>query len=134
MIAFNELLHGHLLSDVPLTHQHNLEELLKRINMVRDAWDQPMIVTSGYRSLAEHENIYRKMGISSDKVPMGSKHLTGQAVDISDPDGQLQHWLRNDPKGITIIEQAGLWCEDGTTNWVHFQWVPPGSGNRWFKP
>jgi len=59
-----------------------------------------------------------------------SKHLTGQAVDIAD-DGKLKAWLVARPE---ILEQAELWCEEGTHGWVHFQIVPPKSGRRWFLP
>lgn len=134
-VTLKELLHGHQLTDMPHTHEVNLETLLKRINIIREAWGQPMTVTSGYRSIQEHKDIYRTKGIKNDKIPMGSAHLTGSAVDIYDQHGELEHWLRNDAKGITCLEQSELWCEDDpTTPRVHFQIYPPKSGHRWFKP
>ncbi len=137
-ITFNELLHGNLISDVPIVHQHNLEELLVRINKVRDAWNRPMIVTSGYRTLAEHQDIYNRQWIKAGrpepkpKVPMQSAHLSGCAVDIADADGSLQTWLRTTDEGKKVLEDAELFCEDGTVGWTHFQSIMPKSCHRWF--
>lgn len=111
----------------------NLAELLKKINEIRFLWGKPMIVTSGLRDLADHKRIYHDKGISDDKIPMGSKHLFGQAVDISDPNRELQKWCKDNEKEL---ERIGLWMEDfsATPNWCHFQIVPPKSGKRWFIP
>lgn len=133
-ITLKELLHGHQLTDMPHNHEVNLETLLKRINIIREAWNRPMIVTSGYRSIQEHKDIYRTKGIKDANIPMGSQHLTGEACDVSDPDGQLFSWLQS-REGICCLEQAKLWCEDDqTVPRVHFQCRPPKSGKRFFKP
>lgn len=139
MISLKELLKGTNISDVPLSHQHNLEELLIRINKIRSAYNKPMTVTSGYRSMQDHIRIYSekasKAGVEFDpkKVPMGSSHLTGCAVDISDPDRELQKWCT---ENVNILEEVGLWCEsfEYTANWTHLQIVPPKSGKRFFIP
>lgn len=78
--------------------------------------------------------IYKNKGITDPKkIPMKSKHLYGQAVDISDPNQKIQAWCKSNEACLVSI---GLWMEDFsvTTNWVHFQIVPPGSGKRWFMP
>lgn len=134
MIAFNELIKGSVLSDIPIQHQQNLDELLKRINVIRAAWGKPMLVTSGYRSLQDHLRIYSQRGITDrSRIPMASQHLSGEAVDISDPNKELQAWVL---QNVALLEQVGLWCEsfDSTVNWAHFQIRPPKSGNRFFKP
>jgi hypothetical protein len=138
MLTFKELLSGHTLSEVPIAHQHNGEELLKRMNLVRTAWAKPMLVTSGYRSLQDHLRIYSqlasKRGVEFDpkKVPMGSSHLSFSAVDISDPDGSLYEWCQANKK---ILEDVGLWCEEKDDQArVHFQIYQPKSGKRFFKP
>jgi uncharacterized protein YcbK (DUF882 family) len=125
MISLSELLHGHDINDVPAEHQQNLEELLKRINLIREAWGQPMIVTSGYRSAEDQARI-------NPKAPQ-SKHMIGCAVDIADPDESLAAWNH---ANIALLEQVGLWCEatESTVGWEHYQWLPPGSGNRFFIP
>lgn len=131
MITMLELMGSHTIAEIPLEHQHNLETLLKVINLVRAEWGKPMQVTSGYRSLQEHLIIYSKRGITDrDKIPMKSNHLIGCAVDISDPKLELTQWL----KFNNIPEKYKLFCEDGNSDWVHFQTVPPKLGSHWFLP
>ncbi len=111
----------------------NLDELCRRLNLVRAAYGKPMKITSGLRDMEDHKRIYRNKGIADDKIPMGSKHLFGQAADIFDPKQELQTWcLLN----VDKLEEFGLWCEsfEVTLNWVHMQIIPPKSGKRFFKP
>lgn len=122
-ISMKELLGSHNINDVPIAHQHNLEELKKRINLVRDAWGKPMIVTSGYRSEADQRRINPKA--------MQSKHLIGAAVDIADPDGLLYEWTVKNEK---LLEEVGLWVEVRRGGWIHYQMLPPRSGRRFFLP
>jgi LAS superfamily LD-carboxypeptidase LdcB len=137
MISMAELLQGKKLEEQKIDVQANLTTLLQRVNMIRTAWAKAMTVTSGLRTMEDHIRIYKekaeKAGVPFDlsKVPMGSRHLTGGAVDISDPKLELTAWLKANPK---VLEDAGLWCEEGNANWVHFQISPPKSGNRWFYP
>lgn len=129
-----ELIKDTPISDISLEIQHNLEEVLLRINKIRTAYNKPMTVTSGYRTMQDHIRIYNAKGIMDlKKIPMQSRHLYGKAVDISDPNKDLQKWcLAN----IKMLEDVGLWLEDfsATPNWVHFQIEPPKSGKRMFKP
>lgn len=111
----------------------NLVELLEKLNKIRVLWNHPMTITSGLRDLEHHKEIYRKKGIPDNKIPLQSRHLSGQAADISDPDKKLQEWCKlNEAK----LAEIGLWCEDFnfTNNWVHFQSISPGSGKRFFIP
>lgn len=103
----------------------NLATLLERMNKVRAAYARPMVVSSGLRSEADQARI-------NPKAPK-SRHLTGQACDIADPQGELQAWcLANE----ALLAEIGLWMEDFayTKGWAHFQVVPPKSGHRWFVP
>jgi hypothetical protein len=76
--------------------------------------------------------IYAAKGITDKaKIPMKSLHLRGAAVDIADPSGKLMLWCKSN---VDILEQVGLWCEEGTKGWVHFQSQPPRSGKRFFLP
>jgi hypothetical protein len=134
MLSLQELLMGKSFSSIPTEHQGNMLELLLRINKIRAAYGKPMIVTSCYRSLQEHLDIYKRKGITDQsQIPMKSKHLYGQAVDISDPKRELQVWCSNN---VPLLEEIGLWMEDFpyTSNWCHFQIIAPASGNRFFKP
>lgn len=117
----------------------NMKVLLKRVNVLLSIYGKTPGVTSGYRTPAKHIQIYqqiaKKQGKIFDisKVPFGSKHLTGQAVDLYDPKQQFQLFLTEHTK---YLEDIGLWCEDftATKDWVHLQCVPPKSGARFFKP
>lgn len=135
MISLKEILMGRVeFNDLPKEYQDNLMILLERINKVRAAYGKPMKVTSGYRSLEDHLRIYRNKGITDQsRIPMKSKHLSGLAIDIFDPNKDLQKWcLANE----SLLEQYQLWMEDfsATPNWCHFQCDPPKSGKRWFLP
>jgi uncharacterized protein YcbK (DUF882 family) len=114
--------------------QANVTILHEKINKIRALWGKPMVVTSGVRDIEDHKRIYREKGITDEaKIPMKSKHLFGQACDISDPKQELQKWCL---ENVDKLEEIGLWCEDfkATKNWVHFQIIPPKSGKRFFKP
>lgn len=101
----------------------NINTLLDRMNQVRKLWAKPMFVTSGLRSKEDQERI-------NPKAPK-SKHLIGAAIDISDPDGSLNKWCKDNEQTLVDI---GLWMEERQGRWQHFQILPPGSGNRWFNP
>ncbi len=107
----------------------NLEVLLTRINKVRLAWNRPMVVTSGLRSLAQQQLLIAEGKSNASK----SHHLTGEAVDIYDPDKALAAWTKDN---LMLMTEIGLWMEsfESTPTWVHFQICPPKSGNRIFIP
>lgn len=110
----------------------NLLRLLLAMNKVRAKWAHPMIVSSGLRSTEKHIEIYKAKGISEDKVPMGSQHLHGNAVDIADPNGVLFQWCQENED---FLKEAGIGAiELGTKGWVHFQTVPTALGHFWFNP
>jgi len=64
-----------------------------------------------------------------------SKHMTGQAVDIYDPDGDLDDWLMTG-EGQAALAALNLWMEhpSATKSWSHLQTLPPRSGRRVFYP
>jgi uncharacterized protein YcbK (DUF882 family) len=139
MISMKEFLGHATIADLSLDHAHNAEELLKRINILREAWGKPWIVTSGYRTMQDHLRIYsqinskrRAQGLDDLRVPTSSKHLSGEAIDIYDSGLKITKWLKeNDSARLQAVD---LYCEEGNDNWVHFQLRPPKSGKRWFKP
>lgn len=64
-----------------------------------------------------------------------SKHMTGQAIDIYDPDESLDNWLVS-MEGQAALKEIGLWMEhpSATKGWSHIQSLPPKSRNRVFFP
>jgi len=135
MISMKELLSNQVvdISMLDAVAQANVTILLEKINVIRTAWAKPMKVNSGFRTMQHHLEIYKAKGTAPSKIPMKSKHLYGQAVDISDPQRLLQTWCK---QNVQILESTGLWMEhfSVTTTWCHFQIVPPPSGNRFFMP
>jgi uncharacterized protein YcbK (DUF882 family) len=105
-----------------LQHKENITELLRRVNELRTAYGKPLLVTSGYRSLEDHLRIYKAKGITDQsKIPMKSRHLSGEAVDfapVEESISEFQKWVKDN---IKEMERIGLWFEDfsATPTWVH---------------
>ena len=129
-------------SDLDSQTQKNADEVIRRVNALGCSF--PRLCSSFVRSKARQIDIYRnkaalKMFPFTDgtfvlaKVPLRSKHITGEAIDVADTDGKLKAWVR---ANIAKLEEDGLWCEDFayTDVWVHFQIAPPKSGKRFFIP
>lgn len=99
------------------------------------------LLLSSYRALTKDDEIrkvnsgWRPIGINAATPGAAprSKHMLGQAIDISDPEGDLDEWAMDHPD---ILQSIGLWQEhpSATKSWAHFQIVPPRSGKRVFYP
>lgn len=109
--------------DVDDVTLRNMEDLCRKVNALN--YTPAMYASSCLRSLKDQKRINPKA--------MGSSHLYGCAVDISDPKGQLAGWLKNHPE---LLVNCGLWMEDPryTKGWVHLATYIPKSGNRIFVP
>lgn len=125
MITLEEALHGHSADDIPKEYLENLKALIVKVNVIRAAWDKPMTVTSGIRTMADQMRI-------NPKAPK-SNHLTGHAIDIADEGLKLTAWLKK-AEGEALLEKLAIYCEEGNKNWVHLQSIPPKSNRRWFLP
>lgn len=111
MITEKEILMGRVKKE-DLTPElgANLSKLLTAINIVRAAYGKPMSISSGYR-----DSVYnKKIGGAPN-----SWHTKCGAVDISDPNRELQKWVMNN---LDVIRQSGLQLEpfSKTPNWIHF--------------
>ena len=84
-------------------------------------------VSSGWRPPQVNSN--------TPNAAPNSKHMLGKAIDLYDPDGDLDNWLMTD-FGIACLEALGLWIEHPacTKSYTHIQTVPPGSNKRVFWP
>ncbi len=104
----------------------NAAELLGRVNNLLAAlgWADPD-VRSGWRPHAIND--------ATSNAAAHSKHLTGQAIDLADPDRSLARAIKLEPD---VLVQFGLFAEDfrWTPSWVHLQSVPPKSGRRIYVP
>lgn len=107
---------------IPRSLDKNLTDLVIKINKVRSAYNKPMIVSSGYRSVI-YEHSKGRSGLSD--------HCKCQAVDIYDPDKSLAKWVH---KNEELLASIPLWIENTevTTNWVHF--TTKEKSRRFFNP
>ena len=82
-------------------------------------------VNSGWRPKTVNE--------ATANAANGSRHLTGQAVDLPDRDRTLATWCVDN---LDVLKEIGLWMEDPrwTKSWVHVQIVPPNSGKVVYIP
>lgn len=110
-------------SEVDPITLRNLEDLCRKVNALN--YTPPMYATSCLRSIKDQKRI--------NPSAMGSSHLYGCAVDISDPKGELARWLQ---VRIVMLAECGLWMEnpDSTKGWTHLQSYAPKSMKRIFNP
>lgn len=122
-IAHHEVLMGRD-KDAPLSPEQkaNLDRLVVALNVVRQAYGKPMRVSSGYRP-----GVFNLKAGGAKK----SAHLTCEACDFADEDGELAAWCL---KNVPLLEKAGLYLENPsfTKGWVHLQTRP--TKNRIFVP
>lgn len=104
----------------------NAEHLLRRIDVVRDAFGAPLIITSGYRSPDYNVSI----GGSQR-----SAHCEGRAVDLNDPDANLARFLLSE-RGLSLLASLSLYMEhpNYTQGWIHLTSRAPASKRRVFIP
>lgn len=120
-------------ADLTATVVLNATHLLRKVNQ--------LLALSG---LALEQHFTTRTPISSGWRPPAvnaytpgaaprSKHMTGDAVDIYDPEGELDEWCM---EHLDILAEYGLWMEhpSATKGWCHLQQVPPRSGRRVFYP
>jgi hypothetical protein len=85
------------------------------------------LVSSGWRP----PQINRQVKGAAPK----SKHMTGEAVDLYDPEGDIDNFLMSG-QGQRVLASLGLYIEhpSATKSWSHIQIVPPRSQSRIFYP
>lgn len=99
------------------------EEIVRRANLLLEAFGEFRTVRSGYRPPA--------VNAVTPGASLHSKHLTCQAIDIEDHDGSLDAWCL---EHSSILASLGLWQESpkNTPTWAHVQSIAPASGHRVF--
>jgi hypothetical protein len=85
------------------------------------------LVSSGWRP----PQINRQVKNAAPK----SKHMTGEAVDLYDPEGDIDNFLMSG-QGQRVLASLGLYIEhpSATKSWSHIQIIPPRSQLRVFYP
>lgn len=117
-------------------HRANADMLLSRVNTLLDravlaGINLRINPQTGSLISGQHNGGWRP-----PECPIGalnSAHKSGQAVDIYDPDGELDDWLMHDLQHLTLL---GLYMEHpaATRGWCHLTTRAPRSGNRVFYP
>lgn len=128
MITFEQFWRGR-----DVTHARDLTQRIRdnaavtmaRAIMLLEAAGVSTTISSGWRPPAINAGV---KGAAAK-----SKHMTGEAIDLADPKGDLGRWCL---ENLATLERLGLWLEhpSKTPTWVHLQIVPPGSGRRVFYP
>ena len=82
-------------------------------------------ISSGWRP--------QEVNAATPNAATRSKHMTGDAVDLFDPDGEIDGWCMDH---LDVLSEIGLWMEhpSATKGWSHLQQIPPRSGRRIFYP
>lgn len=103
----------------------NAQRTVSLANALLDRFGQYRSVNSGWRPAL--------VNATTPGAAQNSKHMLCQAIDLHDPDGDLDEWCLDHPD---VLEQLGLWQEfpGSTKGWTHVQIVPPKSGKRVFYP
>ena len=103
----------------------NADETVRKANQLLRTFGESRTVNSGWRPPS--------VNAATPNAALKSKHMTGQAIDLADPDGDLDEWCM---ENLATLEEIGLWLEHpaATKGWCHLQIVPPKSGKRVFYP
>jgi uncharacterized protein YcbK (DUF882 family) len=103
----------------------NATELLRRVNDLLAVFGEERGVRSGWRP--------PQVNASTPNAAPFSKHMTGQALDLDDPHGDMDQWALDNTNELARL---GLWLEhpSATKGWCHLQSQPPKSGKRVFYP
>lgn len=126
MINLSDYLMGRT-RDYPLSDEQrtNALETVQRVNSLLVAFGEDRAVRSGWRP--------PEINSATPNAAPRSKHMTCQACDLDDVEGDLDEWcLENQSE----LERIGLWLEhpSATKSWCHVQTIPPKSGKRVFYP
>lgn len=99
------------------------------------------LLLSAYRSMTKDDEVRRvnsgwrpaSVNAATPNAAPRSKHMSAQAIDIADPEGDLDEWCMDNQE---VLQSIGLWQEHpgATKGWCHVQIVPPKSGKRVFFP
>ena len=120
----------------------NVQALIEKVNKLLTSYQNghpvpyPIALSSGFRPPL--------VNAATPGASSTSWHMTGNAVDIEDPEGTLGLFCAMD---LVLLEHFGLYLEDPhwtrkgkqkdgswKSRWVHLQSKAPPSGKRVFRP
>lgn len=103
----------------------NANTLLTRVNRLMRQFGENRRVVRGFAPNVECDEPFLQF-----KEPyLPSRHQTAEALDLADPEGDLDQWLLDNQR---LLESCGLWVEHPATTrgHCHLQSVPPKGGSR----
>lgn len=111
--------------DLTVEIEGNAVELIDRVNFLLKSFGEQRKVNSGWRP--------PEVNAKTAGAAVKSKHMLGLAVDLADPEGDLDEWCLENESELVRLQ---LWQEhpSATKGWCHLQSVPPKSGKRVFYP
>ena len=118
-----------------LTHADELTEEIIANAKVTVERTNDLLSRANRSDVNEVRSGWRPQGINdvTRNAAAGSRHLSGQAVDLADVDRTLSGWVFDN---LDDLRELGLWAEDPRwcPTWLHLQTVPPKSGKIVFIP
>jgi hypothetical protein len=101
----------------------NATKTVEKANALLDRFGQRRSVRSGYRP--------ESINAATPGAAPHSKHITCEAIDLSDLDRALTTWCLSN---LSVLEKLGLYMEapECTPSWLHVQIVAPRSLKRIF--
>ena len=130
MISLADYFGAHQVTSQPSeSTKENALILLARVNALLREIDLPEAikprVNSGWRPAWYNATV-------ANAAPK-SKHISGEAIDLADPEGALDDFLMANTK---LLQEHGLYMEHpaATKGWCHLQSIAPRSQNRVFYP
>lgn len=115
-------------------HTKAAYELIKRVNALLEDAEENGVKCPINPVTKSQISGERFGGFRPQDCPIGaqkSAHKTGEAVDIYDPNNEIDNWITD-----KILEKHDLYRESpqDTLTWLHLSTRPPKSGKRTFKP
>ena len=108
--------------------RENAKGLIAKVNAyLEDLGIEKVKVSSGWRPPSYNRQVFG--------AAPNSLHMTGHAVDISDPHRYLARKLIL-IENLALLDKHGLHAEnpEKTKTWIHLQDIAPKSGRRIFNP
>jgi len=121
---------------VPPEVKQNAEHTVEKVNeLFNKLWQFGVEVQVNPRTKTPLTSGWRppEVNAATPNAAVKSKHVTGCACDIYDPDGEIDDFLM-EHQGLLV--ELGLHMEhpSATKGWCHVQTIPPRSGKLVFYP
>ena len=124
---YQRFLGPYKLEDIPSEYHKDFLTTVDRALELEKMYGHELIPTNLFRSMKHHRRIYNNKGIPDKDIPLLSKHLFAQAVDLVPRNKPIKHF--HDFVTDEVLHDLNVWQEHPihTKTWVHIQIVQFGS-------